>query len=187
MENTTSDYIDFLKATNVGKNLLKDEKKHVLGFYILLSINTGLRIGDTLKLTWEQLREDNVIVKETKTGKKRNFKVNSTVRAIVDTYGAGKTGHIFISRKNTIFSRQQINRLLKGAFKTLSKKNNISSHSLRKSFGRAYYDGQGQTEHALIKLSYLFNHRSVQVTTVYLGLRQVELDDAYDFLGSLVA
>jgi hypothetical protein len=39
---TTSDYIQFDRATAVGEKLLKDEKLKTLGLYIIVSINSGL-------------------------------------------------------------------------------------------------------------------------------------------------
>ena len=35
---------------------------------------------------------------------------------------------------------------------------------------------------ALVKLSELFNHSSVAITKIYLGIRQDELLEAYDML-----
>lgn len=60
-----------------------------------------------------------------------------------------------------------------------SKKHNISSHSLRKSFGRRVYENNNESEKSLIYLSELFNHTSLSVTRKYLGIRQEELNDIY--------
>ena len=48
--NMTSDYIDFDKVLNKGLSLLKDKKKCRIGFYLIFSINTGLRISDVLQI-----------------------------------------------------------------------------------------------------------------------------------------
>ncbi len=55
---TKSDYIEFDKALNIARDLLNEDKTKLMGLYIIVSIYTGLRIGDILKLEWEQLRSD---------------------------------------------------------------------------------------------------------------------------------
>lgn len=63
------------------------------------------------------------------------------------------------------------------------KAKNVSTHSLRKTFGRRVVDMTGaDAEMALIKLSEIFNHASPMVTRRYLGLRQEELGEVYDNL-----
>ncbi len=127
-----------------------------------------------------------VTIIEKKTNKRRILQVNhhitSALRIYEDSFDWSlikKTGLIFISQKRGIFSVQQINRKLKDVFKKESKALNISSHSLRKSFGRQVYNTNGESEKALMYLSELFNHTSASVTRKYLGIRQEKLDDIY--------
>ena len=56
---------------------------------------------------------------------------------------------------------------------------NISSHTLRKTFGRRVYNNNNESEKALIYLSEMFNHTSLAVTRLYLGIRQEELNEIY--------
>ena len=89
-----------------------------------------------------------------------------------------------ISRYNTVYSVQYINR----RFKEFKRKyalriENFSTHSLRKIFGRKVVETAGtDAEMALIRLSELFNHRDIATTRRYLGLRQTELLSTYDLL-----
>lgn len=175
---TTTDYIDFDKATAVGRKLLKDKKKHNIGLYILVSINTGLRASDILKLQWKDLDGSTLIVKEQKTNKIRKIAINESIQKLTIT-NQEKKGFIFISRKESVYSIQQINRLLKQVFKNEAKTKNISTHSLRKCFGRRVWDNYNQSERALVYLMELFNHSSLATTKKYLGIRQEELDDIY--------
>jgi integrase len=179
---TTTDYIEFGKVTTTAQKLLKDEKTKLLGLYILVGANTGLRVSDILNLTWEQLKEDLVTINEKKTGKKKTFKINSIVRDTLNKFNTDLSGYIFVSQKRTVYRRQTINRLLKEVFAKEAKKNNISSHSLRKSFGRRVFENNNESEKSLTYLSELFNHSSVATTRRYLGLRQEELNDIYDNL-----
>ena len=83
--------------------------------------------------------------------------------------------YIFKSNRGTVYSREYINTVLRNQW-------GISSHGLRKTFGRHVYNVAGQSEDALIKLSEMFNHSSIKVTRTYLGIRQKELDDLLDML-----
>jgi len=58
-------------------------------------------------------------------------------------------------------------------------KGKVSSHSLRKSFGRRVWENDGESERSLIYLSEIFNHSSIQMTRIYLGIRQEELNEVY--------
>lgn len=179
-QNTTSDYIPFDTALVKGQKLLKNDKTKTIGLYIIVSINLGIRVSDTLLLTFEQLRGDEIEINEKKTGKRRVMAINDNIKEALTMFDESYKGLAFKSQKNTVYSTQQINRKLKGIFaKEISKGLQISSHSLRKSFGRQVYNMNNQSENALLKLSELFNHTSPSITRKYLGLRQEELNDIY--------
>jgi integrase len=178
---TTSDYIQFDRATTVGEKLLKDEKLKTLGLYIIVSINSGLRISDVLALKGENLKADTIKLTEKKTNNKhREIKINENIKKAIKQYGTLNDGYLFVSQKKTVYSIQSVNRLLKSTFKKEAKTLNISTHSMRKSFGRKVYESCGESEKALNYLSELFNHTSLSVTRRYLGIRQEELNNIYD-------
>jgi integrase len=175
---TKSDYIPFDTATVIANKLLKNKKTEMIGRYIIIAINTGLRCGDIRTLTYQQLKNDKFTFREGKTNKAKTIAINDAIRAIVpvdDTL----TGSPFISNKGGIVSIQQINRLLKDVFVKEAKTLNISTHSCRKAFGRRVYENNNQSEKALIYLSELFNHKELSVTRIYLGIRQEELNNIY--------
>ena len=59
-------------------------------------------------------------------------------------------------------------------------KQNIGSHSLRKTFGYwVWHDAENKTE-ALVLLQHIFSHSSTQVTQHYIGITENELTDVYD-------
>ena len=177
---TKSDYIDFDKCLNTGRRLINSDKQSVIGLYIIVSIFTGLRISDVLGLKWTDLKKEDLVIKEKKTKKLRTIKINSTIHSVVSKFNPNdKNDFIFRSQKGTVYSVQQINRVLKEIFKTESKHLNISSHSLRKSFGRRVYENNNESEKSLVYLSELFNHTSLSITRKYLGIRQEELNDIY--------
>jgi integrase len=189
--NTTADYIPYDEAMTRSRELLFSERPQ-FGFLIILGVNTGLRIGDLLKFTHEELQGrmtgDHLNIIEHKTrGKKQNRHRKVTLNdAIISSYNAlrselqrrGKpvTGAIFTSQKLTTYSNTHVNLLLKQTFPYVG---NVSSHSLRKAFGRRVYENNGRTEHALVELSDIFNHSSIGLTRRYLGLRDERIADIY--------
>ena len=179
---TTADYIPFERATVVGEKLLRDDKSRRIGLYVIIAINTGLRISDLLPLRFQDMQGENLQLVEKKTRKKRQIKINRSVRNALNSFDANQNDYLFVSQKGSTYRPQSLNRILKGIFKKESKTLNISTHSLRKSFGRQVYERFGETEKALTTLSELFNHSSQGITRKYLGIRQEELNDIYDGL-----
>jgi site-specific recombinase XerD len=187
--NIQSDYINFDSGLRKGNELLKNDKTSVIGFYIILSINVGLRVSDILKFRHSDLKGkkegDILVLNEQKTNKIRKITLNNH---IVKSYNYlvevlkrkgryDEDGFIFISQKNTVFTTRSLNRILKVVFK--NKGLNISTHSTRKSFGRRVYDNNSQSEHSLVLLSEIFGHSSVSITRKYLGLRKEEIGNIY--------
>jgi site-specific recombinase XerD len=95
----------------------------------------------------------------------------------VNKYGKGKTGSPFITQKKGVLTVQHLNVQLKKLIK--DKGLRISSHSMRKTFGRRVYFQNNESEKALMYLMDLFNHSSMSITKKYLGIRQEELDNIY--------
>ena len=50
-QRTNCDNINFVEATKKGKELMRNKKTEIMGFYIIFSINVGLRVSDIKKLT----------------------------------------------------------------------------------------------------------------------------------------
>ena len=173
----TSDYINFNSALNTGLKLLDNPKKKKIGLYILVSIFTGLKTGDIQKLTYEQFNSDSLTIQVGRTGKIRTIKINETMTKVFQKHRGN--GLIFMSQKNSVFTTQSLNRILKKIFNKLSEYENISTHSLRKSFGRRVYDMNGQSEHSLGKLSEIFGHKCIHNTRVYLDLKQKDPNEIY--------
>jgi len=187
--NTTSDYLEWDTMLKLVRNLFKDGK-YEMSLLITCGSFLGLRISDLLNLTWSQLLNNDILeITEKKTGKRRILKINRQLKNhIGECYKAiqptNKESKCFLSQKRTVYSTQRINVLLKEIKTTYNVKiDHFSTHSLRKSFGRAVYNNSGNNaEFALVKLSELFNHSNIQTTRRYLGLRNDELMEAYDLL-----
>lgn len=177
---TTSDYMNFDSTLNKAMKIIKTDKNFKLGFLVVFGINAGLRISDILKLKHEDFENDSISLTESKTNKKRIIRLNDNVKnayEILKTRTDVRTGFVFTSNQFTVITVQYVNRKLKEIFG--AKNIAISSHSLRKTFGRQVWSNNNETDKALLYLSELFNHSSSAITKRYLGIRQEELDDIY--------
>jgi integrase len=184
--NRTSDYIDYDKALNKGLSLLNDPKKCRIGFYIIFSINCGLRISDVLNIRHKDLVLDKIPIIEKKTKKQREITLNEVVKKSYIKLAAmlndknekfDPDDFVFISQKGSVYRTQSINGILKSLFNT--KKLQISSHSLRKSFARRVYSNLNESENSLVLLSDIFSHSSISITRRYLGIRQETISNVY--------
>lgn len=186
---TTADYLDWNVMLNLIRKLYRDGD-YRMSLFIGCGCFFGLRVSDLRKLTWGMLlNEDKFILNEQKTNKRRVVKINADFQKhIQQCYNALEIADMdeacFLSKKNMVMSTQRINVRLKEIKKKYNIKiDNFSCHSLRKAFGRRVFEQSGENaQMALVKLSELFNHSSVQITKIYLGLRQDELLEAYDLL-----
>jgi len=172
---TKSNYIDFDKAYNTALRM-KGTKNENFGFYIVVAICTGLRIGDILKLKRKNFEDGVYQLREQKTGKPKFLPFNEKVLQYFNEL-RNKSEIVFRSNKNTTYSNQQINTKIKQTFQAKNK--NYSSHSLRKSFGRRVYEMNNRSEDALMNLSEIYNHTSMRVTRTYLDITQEKLDSIY--------
>lgn len=186
---TTADYLEWNVMLNLIRKLYRDGD-YRMSLFIGCGCFFGIRVSDLRKLTWSMLlQDDKFIINEQKTGKRRIVKINPDFQKhIKQCYDALNITNMdeacFLSRKNMVMSTQRINVRLKEIKTRYNVKiDNFSCHSLRKAFGRKVFESSGENaQMALVKLSELFNHSSVAITKIYLGLREKELLETYDLL-----
>ncbi len=144
-------------------------------------------------------------VKPKKTRKTNKFVpvfINESVKAIIQDYVRKYPiedidAYIFASRKNTgrkrkddsdikdshgnmPISEASIWRILNEVASEAGIKQNIGSHSLRKTFGYLIWHNAKNKEDALVKLQIIFNHSSTQTTARYIGITDNEISDMYN-------
>jgi len=182
MKTKTSDRLDFDKTLNKSIKLLKSEKNFVIPFLVIVGINTGLRISDLLSLKHSHLTNDKFSIIEKKTKKSRTITINENIKKSYEIFknrlnDFNENDFLFISQKKSVYSVRSINRELKKMFK--SKDLNVSSHSLRKTYGYRVFENNNESDKSLILLSDIFNHSSTKITRIYLGIRDKEISDIY--------
>lgn len=184
---TTADYLPIEEFNRLVDSLHTDGH-YMWELYCRLSFCTALRASDVLSLTWEDfLDRDSMDRVEKKTKKVRRITFNKTVsdkfKELYTLRGEpNKKGSPFLNpNTNKHYSLEYINRTLK-QFKVRYKLpiKAFSTHTFRKTFGRYVYESKGKSAESLILLNSIFRHSSIEITKVYIGLRQTEIDNIYN-------
>ena len=151
-----------------------------------LGINTSLRIGDLLGLTWSDVYDfgrrqfrDHIRITEQKTGKNNQIALNKEAVKALDSlrlslHDFGPGFYIFQSREgiNRHIDRTQAFHIIKNAATALHITGTISCHSLRKTFGyHAWKDGVPP-----VLIMSIYNHSSLEITKRYLSIDQDDKD-----------
>ena len=159
---------------------------------ILVGVNTAFRAEDLLQLRVIDLN-GYISIKENKTGKMQNFKMNKDFKKEVDDYIArwnlGRYEYMFRGQKKVVdgkpyslpINRQQGHRIVSRAGAAIGIKFTFGLHSLRKTFGYQYMKNGGN----LLTLQKMYNHDSPDVTLAYVcwGRDDAEKDRENTFLG----
>jgi integrase len=186
---TKSDYLDWNEMILLLQKLERD-KQYKFQLLIAVGCFTGLRISDLLKLKWiDVINKDSLEIIETKTKKVRKIKLNENLTEIIARLHPlmnikDEQELLFINKNRTkAINIQYINRRLKEiAIKYNLNISNFSTHTFRKTLGRRAWKVNNYSEKSLVLLSDLFNHSSVAITKIYLGIKEDEIADVYSSL-----
>jgi integrase len=153
-------------------------------------INTGLRIGDVVKIKVDDLLTSNMnfkdyfVLKEQKTSKEKKIKLNDSLKKALKAYIKQNElevdKYIFQSRKglNEPITVTQAYRILKAAAVNLNIEN-FGTHSLRKSWGYWTYK---VSRYNIGLIMDTFNHSSQKITLRYIGIDQESKDELYSLV-----
>lgn len=182
------------------------DRKYFLGF--ILGINLGLRANELLELRQSDIffpngelkyapgdfsdTTDKMSVYQNKVHKRRGMYLNSSCVKALDWYFPIKSpdlysdAFLFSSREGGHIKVDTFRKVLKNAAKACGLKQNIGTHTLRKTFGYFHY----QSNHDIVFLQRLFGHSSALVTMRYIGIADEEEKRSYhevsiDLMGAL--
>ena len=182
------------EATN--DNHMMIAKRNKLMF--IIGLNVGVRGGDLGSLKWNTFFEEKdgeyvfkdmyILCPEKTKNKSKYVKLffNQAVRTAITEYVneypiKSLDDFVFPSRKgNEGIERNSICKILKATAKEAGIKQNIGSHSLRKSFGFWCWHDANDKDKALVVLQMLFNHDSTQTTLRYIGVMANEIEDMFN-------
>jgi len=162
------------------KRLLKDNPRDQLLF--TMGINNGLRISDLLKLKVGDVSDvpagETLKIRETKTGKDNVLMINKSVHKILVEYleevKPRDEDYLFQSRNgdNKPLTRETVNKMVKEWTRSLKRKGNYGTHTLRKTFGYIQRTKYAVSFEVLCKR---FGHSSPSITMRYLGIDDKEV------------
>lgn len=165
----------------------------------IIGVNVGLRASDLRTLTWDFFFEqmpngnlkfrDGYSIRPKKTSKRNKYvhlRFNDAVKRVIkwyiDMYPIDDVkDYVLMSRQgDDAISVDTMWRVIKNTAKEAGIKQNIGSHSLRKSFCRRLYDNANDKSKVLVVLQKILNHSSSLTTLSYIGITNDDMDDAFD-------
>ena len=186
-KNQTSDYIAWEDTYKVEQALF-NAKQYRIYLYLCIGKCVALRATEMLNLTWADFGMKELRVEEQKTHKVRVIplkdETKAAVKKVVNILHPEPTEKIFKShsKKGTMSSQYISKKLHYYAAPIVGWDKNISTHTVRKTFGRRVYDQSTDKGHALVMLNEIFKHSSMRVTKIYLGITEDEINDIYKAL-----
>lgn len=162
----------------------------------VVGINVGIRGSDLECLRWCDIFEEDGTFKDSyrfkpqKTMNKDKYVrlwYNATVKkAVMDYlryYPIGDMNDfVFTSQKGEHIKRVTIGQIVKDAASECGIKQNINSHSLRKTWGYHVWHNAEDKQKALVTLQYIFNHSSTHTTMKYIGILDEDAKEVFDSL-----
>lgn len=163
----------------------------------LIGFNTAFRAEDLLQLRVKDVIKGFVSIKENKTKKVQNFRMNKKlheeIKNYIETYDLKEHDYLFMGQKkkdtykgitkNVIYpiTRQQGRNICKKVSDAVGIDFKFGLHSLRKTFGYMYIKNGGN----VITLMKMYNHSSPDITLLYVmwGKEDAEKDRELIFLG----
>lgn len=145
-----------------------------------IGLNLALRISDLLAIKFEDINGDRLVVKESKTGKLANIKLNQKALDAIRDIQAEHPDHIYLFQSYR--NQQAINsepkplsrRAVTKAFSMIGEEVQISlgTHSMRKTRGYHLY----QNTKDIARVMKMLRHSSEGVTLRYIGITQDDVD-----------
>jgi integrase len=135
-----------------------------------------LRVGDVLKLKFEDVVDGGISIEEEKTGKRKNVSLHPGVLAMVERRKAAHPHHVYLfqSVKRTTkgampITREYVSREIAKAAKEAGVAGTVAAHSFRKCGGNTIYQNSGCD---LVQAMVALNHSNTKETLHYLEITE---------------
>lgn len=163
----------------------------------LIGFNTAFRAEDLLQLRVKDVIKGFVSIKENKTGKTQNFRMNKELHSQIEEYvkefDLKDNDYLFMGQKKKDtykgkswkimypITRQNARNILTEVADAVGIDFKFGLHSLRKTFGYMYYKNGGN----LLTLMKMYNHESPDITLFYVMWDEHDVDETREsiFIG----
>lgn len=186
-------HIEEASTPNLKRVACRDKMLFIIG------INVGLRASDLRLLTWnfffekgndgELVFRDGYNLRPKKTARYNKYielRFNAATKKIIEWYiGMYPIENLgdYVFRSRALDEPITVNgmrRMIKTAAKEADIKQNVGTHSLRKSFSRRLYDNAEDKGRALVLLQSILRHSNQETTLRYIGILNDEIEEAFD-------
>lgn len=165
------------------KDRAKSDKKYYQAYrnyiLLLLGFNTAFRAEDLLQIRVEKLEKGYISIKEFKTGKIQNWRMNNNLYKELLNYfkkfNLTKYDYLFcnIPGNSKPITRQRADDILEEAALGIKLKQDFSMHSMRKTFAYHYYMDTGK----LLTLQRMLNHSKPDTTLLYIEYDSTDVEN----------
>ncbi len=183
-----------INKINAAKSEIKRYQAERNYMLIHVGLNTAFRAEDLLQLRVVDVFKGYVSIKENKTGKMQNFRMNGKLHqdilAFIEKYNLGPYDYLFRGQMKYVngvkyiypINRQRAYQIVKETGEAIGIPFCFGVHSLRKTFGYQYIKNGGN----VITLMKMYNHDSTDVTLRYVcwGKEDAEHDREAMYIGA---
>ena len=188
-------YLNYLKEHAATKNKYYLAYRNYMLF--LIGFNTAFRAEDLLQLRVADVEKGFVSIKENKTGKVQNFRMNKQLHdqilEYIKEFDLKKNDYLFMGQKKqdtykgkhwkVIYpiTRQNARNICRDVADAVGINFKFGLHSLRKTFGYMYIKNGGN----VLTLMKMYNHYAPDVTLLYVmwGNEDAENDRESTYIG----
>ncbi len=145
-----------------------------------IGLNLALRISDLLSIKFDDIQDDRLVIRESKTGKLANIQLNATTLTRIARIRLEHPNHIYLFQsyrnqrakavKPAPLSRRYVCRALAMVGEEI--KLALGTHSMRKTRGYHLY----QNTKDIGRVMKMLRHSSEGVTLRYIGIEQEDVD-----------
>lgn len=188
---------------DINRAKTRRNKCKMIRFRLLLvcGCNWGVRISDLLHLTWEDVVDkEHIEIWESKTigtrkkNRARNIWVNDVLRDFIkqsmeELKIKNRKAYLYPNYRNEPISIQYFNREIKKYMSDYFPElpvQRYKSHSMRKTYGKAFYEKNNKSLDALLTINEDFNHSSIRYTKIYLGISEEHIRNTQLQMGQVV-
>lgn len=163
-----------------SKSKIKEYQAYRNYILFLIGFNTAFRAEDLLQLRVKDVIKGYISIKENKTGKMQNFRMNKQlheeIMKYIETYELKNNDYLFMGQKkkdtfqgktkNILYpiTRQNTRLIFRKVAEAVGIDFKFGLHSLRKTFGYMYILNGGN----LITLMKMYNHEEPSTTLLYV-------------------
>ena len=148
-----------------------------------IGLNLALRISDLLSIKYSDIKDDRLLVKESKTGKFANIKLNNKALALIHQRHQAYPLHVYLfqsyrnQQSHNKAPRPLSRRFVAKAFSEVGDEVKVAlgTHSMRKTRGYLMYNQSKD----IARVMKMLRHSSAGVTLRYIGITQEDVDSDF--------